>query len=32
MKPDGTKILELLIQLFADQNKIKVTYEIEQRG
>lgn len=32
MKPDGTKILELLIQLFADQNKVKVTYEIEQRG
>ena len=32
MKPNGTKILELLIKLFADQNKVKITYEIEQRG
>lgn len=32
MKPDGKKILELLIQLLADQNNVKVTYEIEQRG
>lgn len=32
MKPDGKTILELLIKLFADQNKVKITYEIEQRG
>lgn len=32
MKPNGTKILELLIQLLADQNNVKITYEIEQRG
>lgn len=32
MKPNGEKILDLLIRLLADQEGVKVTYEIEQRG
>jgi hypothetical protein len=31
MKPNGEKILGLLIQLLADQEGVKVTYDIEDR-
>lgn len=32
MKPDGKKILETLIRLLAEQEGVKVTYEIEEKG
>lgn len=32
MKPNGKEILETLIRLLAEQNGVKITFEIEQRG
>lgn len=31
-KPNGTDLLAKLIELLADQEGVKITFEIEQRG
>ena len=31
-EPNGTKILETLIKLLAEQEGVEITYTIEQRG
>jgi hypothetical protein len=32
MKPNGKEILATLINLLADQEGVKITFEIEQKG
>lgn len=32
MKPNGADILAILIKLFAEQESVKITFTIEQKG